>query len=72
MQRIAWIAVLFSLALGACQQSTITRCPPLASYSADFQRRAAEQLRRSGEAVGQLVVDYGKLRDACRASEASK
>jgi hypothetical protein len=46
----------------------VTRCPPLTSYSAAFQRLAAEELKAlpPGAALGILVVDYGKIRDACR------
>lgn len=57
--------------LAGCQgaPSSRTACPPLASYSPAFQQRAAGELRAlpAGSAVGQLVVDYGKQRDACRA-----
>jgi hypothetical protein len=44
-------------------------CPPLATYPPAFQERAAAELRAlpPGSAVGQLVADYGKQRDACRA-----
>ncbi len=49
--------------------SSATRCPPLATYPPAFQSRAAGELQAlpAGSAVGQLVVDYGRLRDACRA-----
>jgi hypothetical protein len=57
--------------LAACQTAPsepVTRCPPLTSYSAAFQRLAAEELKAlpPGAALGILVVDYGKIRDACR------
>jgi hypothetical protein len=46
-------------------------CPPLTSYPPDFQRRAASELQAlpAGSAVAQMIVDYGRHRDACRALE---
>lgn len=51
--------------------ATISSCPPLASYPREFQARAAAELRRlpKDSAIGGLVTDYGKFRDACRAIE---
>lgn len=55
---------LFSL--GACQ-STGGGCPPLISYSAVQQKQAAAELRKIPQSqVAQMIVDYGKMRDACR------
>lgn len=57
--------------LAGCQAAPSSRvsCPPLATYSPAFQAQAAAELRAlpQGSAVGQLVVDYGRQRDACRA-----
>jgi hypothetical protein len=46
-----------------------SRCPPLRSYTADFQKQAAKELPKSGSAVQEMVTDYGQFRDACRAIE---
>lgn len=57
--------------LAACQTPPFSRttCPPLVTYSPEFQRRAASELQAlpAGSAVGAMIVDYGKARDACRA-----
>jgi hypothetical protein len=44
-------------------------CPPLASYPPEFQRRAAAEMEAlpPGSPLAQMIVDYGRLRDACRA-----
>ena len=64
MRLIVLMAGLFSLT--ACQ-STGGGCPPLNSYSALQQRQAAAELRKMPKSqVAQMIVDYGKLRDACR------
>lgn len=57
--------VLFSLA--ACQSTAGGGCPPLVKYSADIQKKAAAEIR-AGRAptLSKFVVDYGKMRDACR------
>lgn len=69
MRWIALIAVTSSLT--ACQ-TTSGGCPPLISYSSSFQKQAAQELRtvrQTAPKVAQLVVDYGKMRDACRVGE---
>ena len=68
MLRSVSTAGLFSLALAGCQTVT-SGCPPLVTYSAEFQREAAGELRTlsAGSRVATMVVDYGKMRDACRA-----
>ena len=67
MLRSAWIPLASSLLLGACTV-TVSGCPPLTTYSAEFQKKAAAQLRAlpSTSPVAILVTDYGKFRDACR------
>jgi len=55
--------------LGACA-SAGGGCPPLVAYPAAAQLRAARELQalsRDSE-IGAMIVDYGKMRDACRAS----
>lgn len=65
MRSIVWMAGLFSLA--ACQSTGGGSCPPLTAYSAVEQRQAAAELRKMPESqVAKMIVDYGKLRDACR------
>lgn len=69
MRWIALIAVTFSLT--ACQ-TTSGGCPPLVTYSEAFQKQAAQEMRVAKmmtPRVAQLVVDYGKMRDACRVGE---
>lgn len=64
MRLIALALGLFSL--GACQTMR-GGCPPLVAYSAAQQRQAAAEMRKiSGSQVSRMIVDYGKLRDACR------
>lgn len=58
-------AALFSLA--ACQSTTGGGCPPLVKYSAAVQKQAAAEIRSGrAPALSKFVVDYGKMRDACR------
>lgn len=65
MRLIALSAVIFSLA--ACQSVGGGGCPPLVTYSAVQQKRAAIELRGIPQSqVAQMIVDYGKMRDACR------
>ena len=71
---LSWASIVTSAALLAgCQTAPSSRvtCPPLASYPPAFQQQAAAELRAlpAGSAVGQLVTDYGRQRDACRAIE---
>lgn len=65
MRLIALSGVIFSLA--ACQSVGGGDCPPLVTYSAAQQKRAALELRKIPRSqVAQMIVDYGKMRDACR------
>jgi hypothetical protein len=50
---------------------TVARCPPLETYSPENQKMAAAELRGlpGKSIVGQMVADYGTLRDKCRAYE---
>lgn len=63
------IMAAFSLALAACQ-STGGGCPPLVAYSLEEQKIAAKQLRAlpKNAPLAAMIVDYRKMRDACRAS----
>lgn len=62
---IVLIGVTFSLT--ACMSAGGGGCPPLIAYSAVQQRQAAQELRKIPRSqVAQMIVDYGKMRDACR------
>ncbi len=60
---------LFSLA--GCQSYVATSgCPPLVTYSAADQKQASSELRAllpRDSQIARMIVDYGKMRDACRA-----
>ena len=66
--RAMCLAVL-ATALSSCTQ-TLSGCPPLVAYSRDFQRGARAEFDRlkPGSRLAVLVTDYGKMRDACRAT----
>jgi hypothetical protein len=66
MLRLASIAALSSLLVGCSQVSG--GCPPLVTYSRAQQAQASAELRAlpAGSQIGQMIVDYGKTRDACR------
>lgn len=68
MRQSVWIAAISSLALAGCT-STGGGCPPLVKYSKAQQAKAAAELRALPDEsqIGQMIVDYGKTRDACRA-----
>lgn len=58
-----------SFSLAACQSTQVASgCPPLPHYSVDTQKQIAAELRAlpKGALLGRVVVDYKKLRDACR------
>lgn len=66
---ILTLAAFSALALGGCR-STGGGCPPLVTYSAAQQQRAAKELRAlHGDAqLAVMIADYKKTRDACRAA----
>ena len=65
MRLIVLIGATFSLA--ACQTVGGGDCPPLVTYSVQQQRQAATELRQMTKSqVAKMIVDYGKMRDACR------
>ena len=65
MRLIVLIGGLFSLA--ACQSTGGGGCPPLVTYSQKQQAQAAAELRgMTRSQVAKMIVDYGKMRDACR------
>lgn len=68
----SWAGIALStMLLAGCATAHSSRvtCPPLVTYPPEFQRRAAAELDAlpAGSAVGQMIVDYGRHRDACRA-----
>lgn len=66
--RSSVLGLALAAALAACTQTAGGGCPPLVTYSAEFQRAAAAELRAlpRGARLAVMIVDYGKLRDACR------
>ena len=54
-------------------RTVVTRrpvCPRLVDYTAEMQRRAADELEYMprDDPVGSMIVDYGRLRAALRAA----
>lgn len=63
------ILTLASISLAACQTTAGgSGCPPLIQYSAETQKQAARELRAlpKDSQLAKLVIDYGKMRKACR------
>jgi outer membrane murein-binding lipoprotein Lpp len=79
--KIVLMAAITSMLLAGCanlnsQQEkrlnlVVTKCPVLTKYSSDQLKSAAQELRNlpNESQVAKMVIDYGKLRDACRAIE---
>jgi len=63
---------IFSLAaaLAGCSATGGGDCPPLVAYGAPAQGRAARELGglAADSEIARMIVDYGKMRDACRAA----
>lgn len=59
---------------GSDRPAAVVTCPPLVTYPLAFQRAAADELDAlpTGSRVAVLVVDYSRMRDACRAIEARR
>lgn len=53
----------------AARTLVIAKCPVLKSYSPEQQKKAAEELKAMGvdSEIARMMVDYSKMRDACRA-----
>lgn len=70
MTKLLTIFAMASFSLAGCstQLNTGSGCPPLVQYSAQTQRRAADELQQlpKDSAIGQMIVDYKKTRDACK------
>lgn len=54
-----------SLLLSMCTSFGVS-CPPVVTYTEEFQEQASQELPNAGPAVQQLVNDYGAARDAAR------
>ena len=72
-RRLAALAVATSL-LSGCATVGSDRfvqgtCPPVVEYSREVQARAAEELAllSEGAAIGEMLSDYGVMRDQARA-----
>ena len=52
---------------GGCGMA-IFKCPPLVTYSKEFQQQAATELDalKASSRLSTMIVDYSKIRDACR------
>jgi hypothetical protein len=67
-----FLALPWMMLLSGCQterfEPVTLLCPSIVTYSSDFQVKAAEELMMlpQGSAVGELVRDYGQLRDRIR------
>ncbi len=79
--RTLWIAATFSLVAGCSSDTVTVAVPDLIGYSADFQSRAADQLRpldppchrqspsTACSAIRTLIEDYYWTRERIRAAE---
>ena len=74
------IVIAIGLILGGCASTkssietrtlVLTKCPVLKKYSVETLRKAALSLKNlpSDDELEELLDDYGKLREACRAAE---
>ena len=72
MPRLLTIFAIIGFSLTGCMSAQIaTGCPPLVQYSAETQRRAADELEKlpKNSALAQMITDYGKTRKACRITQ---
>ena len=67
MRSLRWIGLLATMCLAGCG-TTISSCPPLRSYTPEFQERAAAELAGlpADSALAEMIADYGQLRDRLR------
>lgn len=80
MRKSVLVMGLFDALLSGCAttQGGVLRCPALVEYPPADQRQAAQEMKvllPASSQVAKMIVDYGQLRDAVRAScaiEASK
>lgn len=52
-------------------KAVVFKCPRLIEYSAEQQKRAAQEIKNTPGNIyaNGMVVDYGKMRKACRAMQ---
>lgn len=64
------IVILVTAALAACSTTAGNRCPPLVSYSPERLAVVKKELAGlpTNSVVKDLVKDYHRTRDACRAA----
>jgi hypothetical protein len=58
------------MSIAGCATAVSSACPSEVEYSAEQQRRAADELSvlpRDGMVRGMMMPDYGRLRDQARA-----
>jgi hypothetical protein len=60
------------LMLAACTMPVVTACPPVPTYSTEFQARLADEIHAlpPDSALGAAIIDYKRLRDQLRACRA--
>lgn len=74
-RQLAVLAIATSLLTGCAtvdsEPSVATICPPVVDYNREFQALAAEELSLlpEGAAIGEMLSDYGVMRDQARACE---
>jgi hypothetical protein len=67
------LAFSAALMMTACHTPVVTACPPVPTYSSEFQWQLAEEIHAlpPDSALGQAIVDYKRLRDQLRACRAT-
>jgi hypothetical protein len=67
------LALAVLLLLAACAAPVVTACPPVPSYSTEFQARLADEIHAlpPDSALGVAIIDYKRLRDQLRACRAT-
>lgn len=64
--------LIISIILYGCASPPRFNCPPLVAYSPAFQAAAAAEMDGSKPSMEEMIVDYGKTRDACRKGMAKR
>ena len=62
--RAAFLALL--LIVSGCASTPRFNCPPLVAYPPAFQQQVAGEMDGDRPGMEEMIVDYGKMRDACR------
>lgn len=68
--RTPTVLALLMMSITGCATAVSSACPREVEYSAEQQRRAADELSmlpRDGMVRGTMMPDYGRLRDQARA-----